>query len=254
MSRHFPYLADGVKRWFIGFKEISNVFPLTKVNGDVRGKPLIELFNAMLSGTYYPREHILERALLYVRIHRFGNYGGYNILEVNKEGREKEICRGLLLYNLLLSLLVELGVIEMERLREPLVLEGVDKDIEDFCRDQGYSEWQTGLFLLGVLIGKIGFEQYRKGDKKKSILDKIDFDGMSLEKVKWLTNVVVEGLRNYRILEFNEAIYAQAKRLIDKNIDRLKNSLDNTFYVLSGYAYSTYRAIMGGGKYEQVTE
>jgi CRISPR-associated protein Csh1 len=253
MSKHFPYLADGVRRWFIGFKEISNLFPLTKVNGDVRGKPLIELFNAMLRGTYYPKEHLLKRALLYVRIHRFGNYGGYNILEVNKEGREKEICRGILLYNLLLSILVELRVIEMEE-REPLVLEGVDKDIADFCRDQGYSEWQTGLFLLGVLIGAIGIEQFKKGDKKKSILDKIDFDGMSVEKIKWLANVIVEGLRNYRILEFNETTYAQAKKLVDKNIDRLKNPLDNTFYVLSGYAYSTFRAITGGGKYEQVTE
>lgn len=254
MSKHFPYLAHGVERWFIGFKEISYLFPLTKVNGDVRGKPLIELFNAMLKGTYYPREHIIQRALLYVRIHRFGNYGGYNIVEVNKEAREREICRGLLLYNLLLNILVELGVIEMERLKELSVLEGVDKDIADFCLDQGYSEWQTGLFLLGVLIGMIGIEQFKRGDKKKSILDKIDFDGMSVEKVKWLANVIVEGLRNYRILEFNETIYAQAKKLIDRNIDRLKNPLDNTFYVLSGYAYSTFRAITGGGKHEQVTE
>jgi CRISPR-associated protein Csh1 len=208
----------------------------------------------MLSGSYYPREHILERALLYVRIHRFGNYGGYNVREVNRERREEEICAGLLLYNLLLNLLVELGVIEVRGWREHLTLEGVDKDIADFCDELGYSDWQTGLFLLGVLIGKIGVEQFKKGDKKKSILDKIDFDGMSPEKVKWLANVVLEGLRNYRILEFNETIYAQAKKLIDKNIDRLKNPLDNTFYVLSGYAYSTLRAITGGGEYEQVTE
>jgi len=254
MAKHFPYLANGVERWFIGFKKVSSIFPLTKISGEVRGKPLIELFNAMLSGSYYPREHILERSLLYVRIHRFGNYGGYNVREVNRERREEEICGGLLLYNLLLNLLVELGVIEARGWREHLTLEGVDKDIADFCDELGYSDWQTGLFLLGVLIGKIGIEQFKKGDKKKSILDKIDFDGMSPEKVKWLANVVLEGLRNYRILEFNETIYAQAKKLIDKNIDRLKNPLDNTFYVLSGYAYSTLRAITGGGEYEQVTE
>jgi CRISPR-associated protein Csh1 len=208
----------------------------------------------MLTGAYYPKEHIIERALLYVRIHRFGNYGGYNVREVDKEKREGEICRGLLLYNLLLNLLVELRIIDMERWGGYLVLEGIDKDIADFCNEQGYSDWQTGLFLLGVLVGRIGVEQFKKGDKKKSILDKIDFDGMAPEKVKWLTNVVLEGLRNYRILEFNEAIYAQAKKLIDKNIDNLKNPLDNTFYVLSGYAYSTLRAITGGGEYEQVTE
>jgi CRISPR-associated protein Csh1 len=249
MDKYFP-LANGVEQWFIGFKEVGSIFPLTKVGGNIRGKPLIELFNAMLGGIYYPREHILERALLYVRIHRFGNYGGYNIREVNRERREWEICRGLLLYNLLLNLLVELGVIEMEKLKGHLVLEGVDKDIVDFCNEQGYSDWQTGLFLLGVLIGRVGIEQFKRHDKKKSILDKIDFDGMSLEKVKWLANVMLESLRNYRILEFNETIYAQAKRLIDKNLDALKNPLDNTFYVLSGYAYSTFCAIIGGREYE----
>lgn len=248
MAEFFPYLADGVERWFIGFKKITSIFPLRKGGGEVGGKPLIELFNAMLSGAYYPREHILERALLYVKIHRFGNYGGYNVREVNRERREAEICRGILLYNILLSLLAELGVIEVRRWKEPLTLEGIDEDIADFCRGQGYSEWQTGLFLLGVLIGRIGIEQFKKGYRKKPILDKIDFNGMSLEKIKWLANVVLEGLRNYRILEFNETIYAQAKKLIDKNIDHLINPLDNTFYVLSGYSYSTYRAITGGGR------
>lgn len=250
MARYFPYFANGVEQWFIGFEKISRIFPLTRVGG----KYLIELFNAILTGAYYPKEHIIERALLYVRIHRFGNYGGYNVREVDREKREEEICKGLLLYNLLLNLLVELRIIDVERWGGYLALEGIDKNIADFCNEQGYSDWQIGLFLLGVLVGRIGVEQFKKGDRKKSILDKIDFDGMAPEKIKWLTNVVLEGLRNYRILEFNEAIYAQAKKLIDKNINNLKNPLDNTFYVLSGYAYSTLRAITGGGEYEQVTE
>lgn len=251
MDKHF---LTGGEHWFLGFEKISRIFPLTKISGEVKGKSLIELFNAMLIGAYYPKEHLLEKALLYVRIHRFGNYGGYNVKEVNRERREEEICRGLLLYNLLLNLLIELGVIDAGRWRERLTLEGVDNDIIEFCSEQRYSDWQIGLFLLGVLIGKIGIEQFKKGDRKKSILDKIDFDGMSPEKVKWLANVVLEGLRNYRILEYNEVIYAQAKKMIDKNMNHLKNPLDNTFYVLSGYAYSTFRAITGGEEYEQVTE
>lgn len=125
-------------------------------------------------------------------------------------------------------------------------LEDVDNNIIDFFKKQGYSSWQAGLFLLGVLIGKIGTEQYKKGDKKKSILDNIDFDGMSNEKIKWLANIILKGLRDYGLLEYNEIIYAQAKKLIDKTINDLKNPLDNTFYLLSGYAYITLRAISGG--------
>lgn len=141
---------------------------------------------------------------------------------------------------------MNLEVIDMEEVKEPLILEGVDNNIIEFCKEQGYNSWQAGLFILGVLVGKIGTEQYKKGDKKKSILDNIDFDGMSNEKIKWLTNIVLKGLRDYGILEYNEIIYAQAKRLIDKTLNDLKNPLDNTFYLLSGYAFITLRAISGG--------
>lgn len=141
---------------------------------------------------------------------------------------------------------MNLEVIDMEEVKEPLILEGVDNNIIEFCKEQGYNSWQAGLFILGVLVGKIGTEQYKKGDKKKSILDNIDFDGMSNEKIKWLANIILKGLRDYGLLEYNEIIYAQAKRLIDKTLNDLKNPLDNTFYLLSGYAFITLRAISGG--------
>lgn len=250
------YFAEDSDRWSIGFETISGIFPLSKVSGEVKVKPLIELFDAMLRNTFYPKEYILERALLYVRVHRFGSHGKYNIREVAGEERDEKICRGLLLYNSLLKFLMELEVVYVEKRVELLALEGVDKSIAGFCNEQGYTDWQIGLFLLGLLVGKIGTEQFKKGDKKKSILDKIDFDGMSAEKVKWLTNIVLEGLRNYRILEHNETIYSQAKKLIDKTINYLKDPVDNTFYILSGYAYATLHAIVGvgGERYEWGSE
>jgi len=236
-------LLPSERGWSLGFDDICNIFPLIRSwNEQERRyitvwKPLIELFDAMISGTYYPREHIVKRAMLYARMHRFGNYGGYNIREVNEKNREEEMCRGLLLYNSLLRLLAKLGVIWVEMPKGSLELEGVDEDIVAFCNEQGYFDWQAGLFLLGVLIGKIGLKQY-KDSGRKTILNKINFNGMSLEKIKWLAIAVLESLKNYKLLdEPNEVIYTQAKRLIDKNLDSLKNSLDNVFYVISGYSY-----------------
>jgi CRISPR-associated protein Csh1 len=232
--------------WTIGLDRIYNIFPLRKIKGEVKPKPFIQLMETILTGSYYPREQIIKAALSLAKIHRFKNYAGYNIREDGRKDSDLKLSEDILLYNLLHKFLIELGVWNMEGYKGLPVLNGVSKDIVDFCREQGYSEHQVGLFLLGVLVGKIGREQYRKGDKKKAILDKIDFDGMSSEKIKWLFNIVLEGLRNYRILEFNEAIYANAKLLIDKNIEKLINPLDNTFYVLSGYAYATLKSVAGG--------
>ena len=230
----------------IGFEEIYRIFPLRKSRTEVEWRPIVELFGAILSGTPYPVEDLITRAVLFARIHRYETYGGYNI---KASGRgDAKMCEGLLKYNLLIRALHNIGVIEMksEEVKGPTV---PDKKIEEFLSLQGYNEWQRALFLLGVLVGKIGVEQYKKGDEKKSVLDKIGFEGTSLERVKVLANYVLEGLRNYRILDkYNEALYGCMKELLDRNIGKLQNPIENTFYLLSGYAYITHLTTISGGR------
>jgi len=149
-------------------------------------------------------------------------------------------------YNLLLNLLKDIGAVEMEREAKGY-FKIPDEDIEATLSSMGYVEWQKALFLLGVLVGRIGIEQYKKGDEKKAVLNKISFEGMSAERVKLLANYVLEGLRNYRVLDSrNEAIYAYMKMMLDRNVGVLRNPIDNVFYILSGYAYATLQAITSG--------
>ncbi len=239
------WFNENLEQWSIGFEDIYRIFPLRIIGDKVEWKPLVELYNSMITSTKFPKETIISRAVLYARINRYGIYGGYNVEQL--EGGETELCRNIFKYNMLLKILKEIGVIELDENIEPSSLE-IPNDIKEFFHEMGYSEWQKALFLLGVLVGEIGVEQYKKGDKKKSILEKINFDGMSCERTKILANHVLEGLRNYRILEENEKIYAVMKKLLDKNIEALKNPVDNVFYILSGYAYITLRHILQGGE------
>ncbi len=240
----FPEAKD----WSIGFEGIFSIFPLSvRKNKVVEWKPLVELFDSLLKGTSYSKGNIVSNAVLFAKIHRYGTYGGYNFRQPPKNAEEGLLCRGLLRYNLLLKLLKEAGVIEMERESISNSFEIPDKNIETFFLKMGYVEWQKALFLLGVLVGKIGIEQYKRGDGKKAVLNKINFEGMPAERVKLLANYVLEGLRNYRVLDDrNEAIYACMKAMLDRNIESLRNPIDNVFYILSGYAYTTLQAIKGG--------
>ena len=97
------------------------------------------------------------------------------------------------------------------------------------------------------MIAEIGNAQYRKGGSKP-ILGKITFQGMNKGKLKRLINEVFEKLIEYKLLSLNnEKKFAQCKWLMDKQIDHWPLSdQDNVFYVLSGYAYSTYKAIKAG--------
>lgn len=240
------FFSEESRKWSLGFEDIFAIFPLRKIRNVVEWKPIVELFNALINGSSYPKSNIIHRAVLFAKINRYGTYAGYNI-KASKRTTEETTCRALLKYNLLLKYLTVTGVIEMER--ESLKNFKVpDENIEKFLSMQGYSEWQKALFLLGVLIGKIGIEQYKKGDEKKTVLNKVNFEGMSAERVKHLANYVLEGLRNYRALDnHSEALYGFMKTMMDRNLERLQNPIDNTFYILSGYSYITLQAITSGG-------
>ncbi len=57
-----------------------------------------------------------------------------------------------------------------------------------------FDEQKTSMFLLGYLIGEIGKEQKNPETNKKPILDKINYNGMSLNKLLILTNEVFDKL------------------------------------------------------------
>lgn len=232
--------------WGLDFEGIYRIFPLRKSRTEVEWRPIVELFDAILTDKPYPAEEIIARAVLFARIHRYGTFGGFNI-KPRERFADQEMCRGILKHLLLLKALKDIGVLEMEAqtLKEPLI---PDEEIKDFLSLQGYNDWQSALFLLGVIVGKIGSEQYKKGDEKKSVLDKIGFEGTSVDRVKMLANYVLDGMRHYRILNSqNEMLYGCMKELLDRNIDKLKNPIENTFYLLSGYSYIT-KIITSGGK------
>lgn len=119
------------------------------------------------------------------------------------------------------------------------------EDVISFLKESKYSEKMTSLFLLGLIIGQIGIEQYKKGDKKKAILNKINFQGMDVNKLMRLYNDVFEKMRQYRLLSAEvEKIYNLSQNLFQKNKNEWNlTPQENVFYLLSGYSFCTYRAI-----------
>ncbi|MCQ5363126.1 MAG: type I-B CRISPR-associated protein Cas8b/Csh1 [Candidatus Methanomethylicia archaeon] len=238
--------------WNLSFEKIFSIFPIRTSRTGPDWRPAVELLSAILNGTSYPKEEIVSRSVLFAKICRYGAEQGYNVSTRN-ENPEVLLCEGIFKYNLLIRLLSEIGVIGMSPAGSSDV-HTPDEKIEGFFSQQGYTEWQRSLFLLGYLVGKIGIAQYKKGDEKKSVLNKVNFEGMHAEKVKYLANYVLEGLRDYRILDaINEQIYAYMKEMMDRNLDKMQNPIDNTFYLLSGYAYSTLQAIKSGGEKNERT-
>jgi CRISPR-associated protein Csh1 len=245
--------------WYLGFSDIYRLLPLRKGRrgSELDWQQLVELFSSMLSLSPYPRCRLIKCAVLLAKVYRFQLFDIYsNILKPKARESDRELCRALLKFNYLFKLLEVMGVVGRA---ESEVGEGVPitewesderlRKIGEWFREIGYSGLQQGLFLLGYLVGEVGKAQYDKRDEKKSILNKIDFNGMKAEKVITLSNQILKSLRDYRLLNAsNERIYYHAKKLLEKHLSELRvNPVENAFYLLSGYAFSTYIRLSGGG-------
>lgn len=125
----------------------------------------------------------------------------------------------------------------------------LDEETKAFLREMKYDGPRASMFLLGYLIGEIGNAQYDKG-KSKPILGKITYQGMNKGKLIRLSNEVFEKLIEYKKLSFNnEQVFAECKKLLDPNINSWTLSdHENVFYVLSGYAYTTHKALMASSQ------
>lgn len=103
------------------------------------------------------------------------------------------------------------------------------------------SNQKKSLFLLGYMIGEIGISQSSKDIKNKPILNKINFQGMGIEKLIRLANEVPEKLRQYRKFSYNENINTVFRILFESNLKNWNlSNQENVFYVLSGYSYLNY--------------
>jgi CRISPR-associated protein Csh1 len=127
-----------------------------------------------------------------------------------------------------------------------MLLDILEEDYKNYIKTCSFDEKETALFLLGIVIGKIGSIQYTSY-KYKPILEKVNFSGMNKEKLIIIYNEVLEKMKQLGIYGNYEGIYSLSKKLFDKNFKNWDlKSYENTYFILSGYAFETYRILKGG--------
>ena len=275
--------------WYLGLDDMYYLFPVRKSKNEfVDYKKVLEFYDALFTDKPVAYDFLIKQFVELAAIYRHGAICNYNIgrrnCQENKWSEEKRdiaLVKAVLKANLLLLYLKELTQLDgglsmdekifveiisnLQRKKES-VSGAKKKDIESqlhqyerlqrFIEEMGYSSLQIGLFLLGFLIGEIGRKQYNSQNKTKPILKKINYQGMDKAKILRLVNDVLEKLDQYKILSYyNEVIYAEMKKLLDKNWQSWTISNEEAvFFVLSGYAYATYQAILKGEIKAEETE
>jgi len=238
---------DGKGEFKIDLNRIWGCIPLKqkKKGGGYEGiSRYLDVIDAIFSKGWIDYNFLINQFIEITKIIKFDR-PKYNI-PPNQDIVNKIIQLSfLLLFLNKLGVLKNIGGINMNKKNEIEIedLGIIQEEIHEFWKDtEIYSdEKRKALFLLGYLIGEIGKKQDAKDIKNKPILNKINFQGMGKEKVMRLENEILEKLRQYKILEFNENIFSLSHILLEKNMNNWKlSNQENVFYVLSGYAFSNY--------------
>ena len=245
------------RSWDLSLGTIFWLFPVRERQREVFNADVLDLYAALFTGRPVKYGFLIANFLETSRMHHHENYGPY-VHKPPQEGADTALVRFLLQSVLLIRYLQTLKMLKEDYKGGKLMNEFVAElpmDIKDYIGEMSYDGPQAGLFLLGYLIGQIGVEQHNASptSKKKPILNKLNFMGMPLPKVQRLSSDIFEKLDQYRVLPYNEGVFAAMKALLDRN--RYSWELtpqENVYYILSGYAYATWKAMTGAPQNKSV--
>jgi len=236
---------EGNKRLKIDLNQIWECIPIKKgEDGSYSGfSRYLDIIDAVFSDKSVNYNFMINQFTEVIRIIKFEREG-YNI-RIGQDFTDKiNQLNFLLLLFIKLKLLGGIDVNEVSNANTGEIGESMlPKEILDYWSDVALygGEQKRALFLLGYLFGVVGNAQSATGHKNKPILDKINFQGMGAEKLIRLSNDVLEKMKQYDLLQYNEDTYSVLKSLLDNNIASWSlSNQENVFYTLSGYAFSNY--------------
>ncbi len=235
------------KQWDLTMKNMYYLLPVRKSGTNVLSKPVLEFYATLLSGGLLDRRNLVDRFAELVNVHRFGNYASYHVSEI--QDADYALVRYVAHTNLLLAYLRSLGQLKEEELEtEYLESLRLPEEQRDYLERLSYTEEQAALYLLGTLVAEIANAQWRLGpggkNGDKTILNKINYAGMTVSRTQRLATDLFDKLTQYRdrnrrplLRERSETAFAQAQALLTKNKENWSLSATETvYYILSGYS------------------
>ena len=242
----FKVLEQGLEP-LKSYGSVYTLIPLRHSQSDrkiIDKSKISETFSSILEGIPVNKNFLVREFWIGAMARYFSNTSYFGIKDMSKqEDKDKAMWQYILKTHQLLILLKELPLLNTRRVE--MDLSKIPEKLQMYIEEVGFNEQETALFLLGTLIGDIGSKQIKYGSKP--ILNKINYQGMSLGRLEILFNEVHEKLKHEKLLfPEEELIYETANYLFNKNLKNWNlKPYENVYYLLSGYAYKTALNIKG---------
>ncbi len=247
ISELFPELYGF--RYGLTLSNIGWLLPVRKSGTDLLVKSMLDFYSSIIEGGMLEKRELVEAFLELVRVYMFGN-PNYQVTLPKEGEQDRTILRYLAQTNVLLAFLRSMGQLKEEEMNQDYLQDLMLSDEQrEFLSRLRYTPQQTALYLLGTIIADIAREQATmgggNGSGEKVILNKLNYEGMTLQRVQRLAVELFDKMRQYkRLTSWNERAFAEAQKLLSEHAPRWTlTPAENVYYILSGYSHSTLQAM-----------
>lgn len=214
----------------------------------------LNIFKAILEKRQIEKQVLFNHFVDLVLCHYFKRYEAYkNVKRFGDDFFDFAIRDAVFKYLAFFQVLKQLNLIKnMENINEDQVMEEIEsldestnqileyqQKIDNFFIQMKFSHYQKALFYLGRMLSSVAYIQK---DKKKTVLDKLNFNGMDKTDILRLRNALIEKAKQYKEVDkviFNDARFNENfdyNNWVDDNKKNI-NPHEALFFILTGYSF-----------------
>ena len=214
------------------------ITPIKKKGAEhVEYRKLLQMFDNLFNDYPFQPEPLYNIYCQLAHIHKTGTYNLYQFSRQEKP--DWALKSDTLKWNLYLLFLKKLNLFNGGEYMESTRLKDFfPNGLADLFADFKYEPAQQGLALLGYVLGAVANAQYKEGHENKPVLGKVNYQGMSEEKVIRLFNDLFEKIRQYsKRIGYAERWWSAAKQIYESSDRSRLTANERVFYLLSGYSF-----------------
>jgi len=220
----------------LNFNSIFKIIPLRK-DKEKKNKAL-ELFKTILENRNVNKTILYDYFVELILCHYFDRYGSYtNVQQYSKDYFSLAVRDSVFKYHAFIQFLKKLNLIDMEETAintsEEKSENKYEQAIQEFFSKMSLNQEQKAMFYLGRMLNAV--EYIQKG-KTKTVIQKVNFNGMDKQDIQRLRISLIEKAKQYNSI--GKVLFTDNEFGKHFNFNDWKLSpQEAVFFLLTGYSF-----------------
>lgn len=223
----------------VSFFNLNSIYGLIPIRKEKEKKNVaLQLFKSILEQRSVEKSQLFEFFSELMLCHYYERYNSYtNIRKYGKDYFGLAIRDSVFKYLAFIQVLKKLNLINMEEQPQTTTAQESAKEyerhIQDFFENMSFNDHQKALFFLGRILNSV---VYLQQGKNKTVIDKINYNGMDRDDIVRLRIDLFEKAKQYNQTEkvvFDDSRFGQHFDFENWNM----NPQEAVFFILTGYSY-----------------